>query len=83
MDSAKLTTNAKLTAAVLWKHAKTDGTNVYPAQSRTAQMSGLSVKAVQRAVNELEHFGWLQRDGTMPSGRGRPVIRWKLTRPIE
>lgn len=81
--SRKLSSNAKLVCLVMWQHARLDGSNVYPAQSRVAVLSGLSVKSVQRAINELERHSWLQRDGTQPSGRGRPVVRYKLSQPVE
>lgn len=82
-DSAKLTGYDKLVALVLWKHAKTPGHDVYPAQSTIAHKAGIAVSSVKVSLATLERHGWIARDGTRPSGRGRPVVQYRLTRPTE
>lgn len=81
--SAKLTAVDKVVALTLWEHAKTSGIDVFPAQSSIARMAGISVSSVKTSLATLERHGWITRDGTQPSGRGRPVVRYRLSRPTE
>lgn len=81
--STKLDTNPKMVAQVLWNHAKADGTDAYPSQILIAQQAGISVASVKRALSDLERHGWVMRDGSVKSNRGRPVVRWRLVRAVE
>lgn len=81
--STKLSPFDKLVALTLWEHAKTSGVDVFPAQSSIARMAGISTTTVKVSLATLERHGWITRDGTKPSGRGRPVVRYRLSRPTE
>lgn len=60
-DAIGLTPTEKLVMLSYADHAAEDGTRVYPSNARTAAKTGLTIRSVQRATNELIKKGLLER----------------------
>jgi len=57
--SADLSTTEKIVLLVIADHASDEGGNAYPSQATIAWKSSLSIRTVQRVINDLEEAGWL------------------------
>ena len=59
---ADLGTTEKIVLLVIADHASDDGGNAWPSQATIARKASLSIRTVQRVINDLEEAGWLWKD---------------------
>jgi hypothetical protein len=55
----KLPTSEKMVLLVIADHASDDGTEAWPSQRLIAEKASLTIRTVQRCVNNLQAQGWL------------------------
>jgi hypothetical protein len=67
----KFNREAKFIATVYADHAREDGTHAYPSVETVANITGYSVRTVQRYLRVLEEIGMLRLTGKGPRGTNR------------
>ena len=58
----KLPTSEKMVLLVIADHASDDGTEAWPSQRLIAEKASLTIRTVQRCINNLQAQGWLHMD---------------------
>jgi len=58
----KLPTSEKMVLLVIADHASDEGDNAWPSQQTIANRASLTIRTVQRCVNQLVADGWLKMD---------------------
>ncbi len=67
----------KLVLLAMADHARDDGTGCYPAIGTLAAKTSLSVRGVQKTINDLEAAGYLRVAGKMDVKRGVRVDKYR------
>jgi hypothetical protein len=58
----KLPTSEKMVLLVIADHASDDGTEAWPSQRLIAEKASLTIRTVQRCINNLQEQGWLHME---------------------
>lgn len=58
----KLPTSEKMVLLVIADHASDDGTEAWPSQRLIAEKASLTIRTVQRCINNLQAEGWLHME---------------------
>ena len=58
----RLPTSEKMVLLVIADHASDDGTEAWPSQRLIAEKASLTIRTVQRCINNLQAEGWLHMD---------------------
>lgn len=58
----RLPTSEKMVLLIIADHASDDGTEAWPSQRLIAEKASLTIRTVQRCINNLQAEGWLHMD---------------------